>query len=212
MKYRLTFLFALLAYTGWSQQDSIRKNNWHSYYERRSTTITFAVGFIDNYRRDYTVPAGFRKNNTSGFAPICAKVEYGWRDHISIAAIFSYDAFIYNFSQQYIGNNGPFTRYRTNTTRIFSGGIAAFYHLDRLISVNRLDPFISIGLSLNNIRYSAYPQGDSTLIKLDHTVTPYIKAGARYYISDRFSLYADAGYEKQCIVSLGCSCRFHPKK
>lgn len=213
MKYCLTFLIVLFTTIGWAQQDTaIHKRPWHSFYKRNTTTLTLAVGFFDSYRTDYSLPVGFQKNNTSGFAPVSAKVEYGWRDHLSIAATFGYDAFVYNFKQQYTGNNGPFTRYRASNTRIFSAGVAAYYHLDKYISINRLDPFFGIGIALNNIRYSAYPQGDSTLIKIDHTVTPSFKVGARYYISDRFSLFGDAGYEKQCIINLGFSCRFYSKK
>ncbi len=75
-----------------------------------------------------------------------------------------------------------------------------------------LRPFIGLGLSLNNIKYSAHPEGDSTIVKIDHTVTPYLKAGARYYISDKFSLFADVGYDKQSVISIGFSCRFFSRK
>ena len=164
------------------------------------------------YRYNYSVPSGFAKGNTSGFVPVYLKFEYGFTSNISLAATMGYDAFIYNFKQNYIGNNGPFTRYKTNNTRIFSGGITAFYHIGRFIPIKHLDPFIGIGISLNNIRYGSFPQGDSTVIKLDHTVTPYLKAGTRYYISNKFSLFADFGYDQQSIFSLGASCRFLPKR
>lgn len=192
------------------QTDSSANNSFrgHNAYERYTTIATLSVGFIDGYRNNYTLPAGFYKGNSSGAAPFYGKLEYGVYEHISIGLLLGYDAFLYNFKQEYTGNNGSFIRHRTNSVRIFSGGVAAFYHLGRFIHSSRLDPFIGIGLSLNNIRYSAYPQGDSTIIKKEHVVSPYLKVGARYYISDQFSLFGDLGYDKQSIFSLGFSCRF----
>lgn len=214
MKILFTALFTLACSSLWAQQDTLAHNpsQRHHIYERYSVIPTVSIGFIDGYRNNYTLPSGFLKNNTSGFAPILVKLEYAvWRD-VSLAATFSYDAIFYNFSQQYEGNNGPFVRYRTDNFRSLSGGISAFYHLRKFIPVHRLDPFVGVGLSLNNNRHSAYPQGDSTAIKLSHTLTPYFKVGARYYISDRFSLFGDLGYDKPCIFSLGFSCRFFSGK
>jgi len=190
----------------------LSKKHWKPVYKKHSTTATLSVGFVDDYRQNYTLPVGFQKSNTSGFAPIYGKLEYGFFDHISVAVTASYDAFVYNFKQDYTGNNGPFVRYRSNNTRIISGGLTAFYHLDKTFHVNNLDPFVGIGLALNNIRYRALPQGDSTLTKFDHTVTPYLKAGARYFINDNFNLFGDIGYDKQSIFSIGASCRFGHKK
>lgn len=183
----------------------------HSAYQRHTTIATLSAGIADGYRSGYAMPTGFRKQTASGMMPFYGKLEYGLYNHISIAAIFAYDAFQYNFQQEYTGYLGVFTRYRTNKVRIFSGGIAAYYHLDKYIHISRLDPFVGVGLSLNNIRYSAYPQGDSTLTKFEHTVTPYLKAGARYYISDQFSIFGEVGYDKQSAASVGFSCRFFGK-
>ena len=214
----MKILFAtILAFAGFSacaQQDTANHSpaERHDTYERHSIMPTVCLGFIDGYRNNYSLPSGFEKNNTSGFAPVLVKLEYGLSKHISLAATFGYDAFIYNFSQLYQGNNGPFVRYKTDVFRSFSGGLTGFYHLGDVIRVNNLDPFAGVGIELNNIRYSAYPTGDSTAIKFNHTATFYLKIGARYYISNRFSVFADAGYDKQSIVSAGFSCRFFSKK
>jgi hypothetical protein len=206
-------LFLLSAFAAQAKTDSSGHSfTGHTAYTRYTTIASLSVGFVDGYRNGYTMPAGFRKQNTSGIAPFYAKLEYGLYNHISIAAIFAYDAFQYNFQQEYSNYNGPFTRYRTNKVRIVSGGVAAYYHLDKYIRIARLDPFIGVGLSLNNIRYSALPQGDSTLTQIEHTITPYLKVGARYYISDQFSLFADVGYDRQSIASIGFSCRFFSRR
>ena len=214
MRTYCTLLLILFACSLQAQQDTTTHNpvKWHPVYERHAITATACVGFFDAYRYNYSVPSGFTKNNTSGFAPILVKLEYGFWKNVSVAATFSYDAFIYNFNEVYMGNNGPFTRYKTDAFRSVSGGITAFYHLNKLIHVPNLDPFIGAGLSLNNVRYSAYPSGDTVSIKLDHTVTPYLKVGAHYYISDQFSVFGDLGYDKSSIFSVGFSCRFFGKK
>jgi len=216
MRY-FTFLFiGLLSFcssASRAQQDTASKPLVsHHVYELHTLMPTVCIGFIDGYRNSYSLPAGFVKNNTSGFAPLIFKLEYGFGHDISLAATMTYDAFNYNFAQQYQGYNGTFVRYRTDDFKLLSGGVTAFYHLRKVIRVNRLDPFAGVGLSLNNIRYSAYPSGDTFAIKVNHTVTPYLKVGARYYISDAFSIYADLGYDKPAIFSIGFSARFFPGK
>jgi hypothetical protein len=212
MRKCLTIIFTLISFCSLAQQDTSTNFAKHATYERHSIIACISVGFIDAYRQSFPLASGFEKSNTSGFAPVYAKLEYAFSNSVSLAAAFGYDAFLYNFKQDYTGNNGPFTRYLSNNTRILSGGLIAFYHLGKVIPVKHLDPFIGVGLSLNNIRYGAFPQGDSTLTKFDHTVTPYLKVGARYYISSVYSIFGDVGYDQHSIFSLGFSCRFFKKK
>ncbi len=214
MKAFFSFLLVLFAYSLQAAPDTTAKSNTplHPTYVSHGLTATAAIGFFDANRYNYTIPSGFIKNNTSGFAPILAKLEYGLNNNVSLAATFCYDAFNYNFSQRYIGNNGPFIRYRTDAFRLASGGLTAYYHLGKYIRVKHLDPFIGVGVSLNNTRHSALAEGDSTTIRFDHMLTPYLKVGARYYISDKFSIFGDLGYDKPCLVSIGFSSRFFIKK
>jgi len=213
MKRFFSVLLTICSLTAWSQRDTAANKKMfpHSVYERHSVQATISLGFIDANRSDYKLPVGFQKTNTSGYANVAAKLDYGLGKQISLAANLGYDAFVYNFSQSYQGNNGIIRRYKTNAFRAFALGLVANYHLGKLISIKHLDPFVGAGISLNNTRYNAYAQGDSTLIKIDHTVSPYLKAGAHYYISDKFSIYGDLGYEKQSIFSIGFSCRFFAK-
>ena len=212
MKKCFTILFALISICCQAQQDTTARYVKHATYEQHSFLAGISLGFIDAYRHNYPLAQGFEKSSTSGFAPVYFKLEYAFSRSVSLAAAFGYDAFQYNVKQDYTGNNGPFTRFISNNTTIFSGGLIAFYHLGKVIAVKHLDPFIGIGLSLNNIRYGAFPQGDSTVTKYDHTVTPYLKAGARYYISSVYSIFGDVGYDQHSIFSLGFSCRFFSKK
>jgi hypothetical protein len=177
---------------------------------RHAVIATAGVGFIDHYRHNYDLPTGFEKSNTTGFAPIYAKLEYGLNNHVGVAAVFAYDNFVYNYNQLFDRSTGTVIRYHTDNFRLYSLGITANYHFTAL-SVPGLQPFISAGLSLNNIRHSSAPMGDSTGITKQHTISPIIKAGVRYYISSKFSVYGDVGYDKQSIFSLGVSCSFYKR-
>ncbi len=213
MKTYLPLLLMLCAVAAHGQDTTTHKKQaMHNSYVRHSVIPSVSLGFVDEYRNNYSLPSGFSKGNTSGFVPVYVKLEYGLSNHVGLAATVAYDAFNYNFRQQFEGNNGTFNRNKTNAFRMFSSGLTAFYHLGDVIHVKRLDPFVGLGFTINNIRYSAYPQGDSTMVRTDHNAAIYLKAGTRYYISDKFSLYGDLGYDKHTIFSLGFSCRFLPAK
>lgn len=211
MKKCFTILLILIV-TGARAQDTTAHKARYAPYERYSVVVGASIGFIDQYRHNYPLAAGFEKSNTSGFAPVNFKIDYGLSKCVSLAAAFYYDAFLYNVKQVYAGNNGPFTRYIANNTRIISGGLIASYHLGKVIHVRSLDPFVGVGFAINNVRYGAYPQGDSTLTRIEHTVTPSVKVGASYYITPIFSIYGDAGYDQHTIFDIGFSCRFFRKE
>ncbi len=213
MKIYLSFLLSVLTLNAWCQQDTAaRTPGIGATYKQHTTIATISAGFIDAYRSDFSLPKGFEKNNTSGYALFYGKLEYGVGNKISLAAAFSYDAFVYNYSQLYTGYNGPIKRYKADHFRAFSGGLIAYYHLGDVIHIKRLDPFVGAGVSLNNIHHSELAQGDSTVSTTRHVTSPYLKVGARYYISRQYSLFADLGYDQQSIFSVGFSCRFLPKR
>jgi hypothetical protein len=213
MKRYLTALFTLLSVSALAQKDtSVVTKPTHGVYQHHSIQVALSLGFFDAYRNSLPMPAGFEKNNTSGYGNIEAKIDYALAKRISLAANFGYDAFYYNFSQLYSGYNGIIRRHKINNFRLLNVGLIAYYHLGSYIHIKNLDPFVGAGISLNNIRYGTYPQGDSTLVRTEHTITPYIKVGAHYYISDRFSVFGDLGYEQQAILGIGFSCRFFPSK
>ena len=214
MKIFYCFLFVLLSVNAPAQTDSL--HNMHAagrhLYVRHSAMVTISAGFIDLYRQDFTLPKGFDKSNTSGYGLVYGRLEYGVSRKVSLAAAFSYDAFTYNYNQLYTGYNGIIKRYHADHFRLLSGGVTAFYHLGDAIHIKNLDPFIGLGGSLNNIRNSELAQGDSTVTSRKHTTEPYLKIGARYYLTPKCSLFADLGYDRLSIFSIGFSCRFFPKK
>jgi len=214
------FLFIpLLCLSGWAiaGQDTTRAaappttQLQHLTYEPHTVMATASFGFINAYRTDYTLPASFQKVRTTGFAPIAARLEYTLNKHWSIAALLAYNQLQYHINQLHPANPEPISRPRINTFRLISAGVAGYYHFSHLWPRSRFAPFIGAGLSLNNIQYSHLPQGDSLVAIKEHTATPTVKIGTRWYLSDHVSLYADAGYERQALFSLGASCRFFKK-
>lgn len=168
---------------------------------------TLSLGAFNNYRNDYNVPAGYERSGISGFVPINAKIEYGVGHHVGLAATFGYDAFILNYFQLYHGHDDIIKRYKTNRIQILSAGASLFYHVLPYERINKVDPFVGVGFSLNNITQGGYPQGDSSVRRVEHSLTPYLKAGVRYYVTYNFGLFAEAGYDRRSVASFGASVR-----
>lgn len=183
-------------------------------FEKNQVTLAVAAGFADPYRSGYTVPARFRKNDVSGFAPVYARLEYAISKKTGIGATFSYDAFYAAYYQVFDAHGLPavYKRNHTDKVTIFTAGLAFHYHLGSILKVKRLDPFVTAGFGLNKITNLAKPQGDSIVTVTEHTVSPSVRIGARYYLTSVASLYADAGYDQQSYFSIGVSCRFPTRK
>lgn len=213
MKYTLILLL-LLSVSATAQDTAVaHKIRPVDHNCKKHTYIaTMALGFLNSYKSDYSVPSNFEKGTTTGFSPLQVKLEYCVSNRVSLAFAGAYGTAVFNSFQLYDAHSGPIRRYKTNHWRILGLGLTAYYHLGYLIQVKGLDPFIGAGISLNNIRHSAFPVADSTMLKKTHAVTPCLKVGARYYFSDKVSVFADAGYDKLSMFSLGFSCKVTPKK
>ncbi|MBE2288568.1 MAG: outer membrane beta-barrel protein [Chitinophagaceae bacterium] len=179
-----------------------------SSFHKGGYMVTAGLGFMNSYRDEYRVPPSFEKGNITGFSPIFVRGEYAVSNRVSLGATFNYSMLYFNSFRLYPSFNGPVKRYTADQFRVFGVGLSAWYHFDKLLNVRGLDPFIGIGANINNERHTALPEGDSTARFRTHTVTPLIKAGVRYYLSDKVSVYGDAGFDKFSIVSLGVTCRF----
>ncbi len=187
--------------------DSVR-----SAFVKNTYTLTLGVGFANGYRQAYSVPTGFEKGPMSGFAPIYARAEYAVSNRVSIGFGMAFNTIYFNNARVDSGHTGIVRRTATNKWRFFSGGLMAMYHFGHIIKNNKVDLYAGAGLNLNNIAESARPKGDSTVSVTSHSVTPAIRIGGRYYISDKFSLHADAGYDKLSVFAIGASCRFDGRK
>lgn len=213
MRLHLSLLLVLSSQLAFGQADSAgrREHTPICPFGKNSVTAAVSVGFVDHYRNSYSLPAGFEKQNTSGFLPVYARIEYAFANHWSIAGVFSYDDFNYNFFQLYKGYNGDIRRPVVSHFTLYAGGAQAVYH-HPFEAVPKLDPFIAAGVSVNITRDSKFPQGDSTIVRTLHTTSPSIRVGARYYLTNTFSFYGDVGYDELSVCSLGMSVRFNSRK
>jgi hypothetical protein len=204
----VSILLLFISTAAWSQYAAPKSGRKGSAYQPGTYVATLGIGFANSYRSDYSVPVSFEKGNTTGFAPLFAKLEYGLTPHFSMAIAGAYNVLYFNSFHLYPGYNGDIKRYTADQFRIMGIGLNGFYHFTGLFHNSRLDPFIAFGAGINNIRNTALPQGDSVVMRRTQSVTAILKVGARYYISDKVGVYADAGYDKLSIVNVGISCRF----
>ena len=212
MRHLFLSILLLAAFASAAQTDSTATHGKFHPYEKKSFLFTLGVGFADQYRTELRLPADFKNDQVTGFAPIFARLEYGLTKHISIACTAMYDNFYDNYDQLFYGNGETFNRFYTDDVRIFGGTVAGYYHLDKYIQVRNMDIFAGGGLSLNNIRHSSAPQTDSmSTIVFSHSLNLYLKVGMRYFLSAKTAVYADLGYEKQSILNIGLSYRFYKR-
>ncbi len=97
-KYVLAFLL-LLSYAAQSQQSTTVQKEEEpedNAFKIHSWVPTVSIGFINGYRTRYTVPPGFDKGSTTGFAPIYARLEYGVSDRVSIAFNTAFNTIYFN--------------------------------------------------------------------------------------------------------------------
>ena len=207
-------LLALLLLPALVQAQTVAKpaDTVRAAFVKNTYTGTLGVGFMNSYRENYSVPAGFEKGPMTGFAPIYARAEYAVSNRVSIGFGMAFNTIYFNNARVDSGHTGIVRRTARNKWRFFSGGLMAMYHFGHIIKNNKVDLYAGAGLNLNNIAESAQPKGDSTVAVTMHSVTPAIRVGGRYFISNIFSLHADAGYDKLSIISVGASCRFNGRK
>jgi hypothetical protein len=177
-------------------------------YERHTFMLSLSAGIGDWYKQTYSLSNGYTDGKGTGFIPVYLQIERTISNHISIAVNLMTDKFYYNYAQEGSGNGVSFLRYGRDNVHAIAGGLTGYYHFTQA-NVRNLDLFLGVGATVNNITHSAYPQSDSTISKTEHTVSPHLKVGARYYTNKYVSFYGDAGYDQISLVSLGISCRFY---
>ena len=181
----------------------------------RPYIVSLSAGFVDYFRNTYgySFPAKYQVNNTTGFAPMSIKIEYGLWERSSMAMNIYYDNFTYNFTHFDTGNNKVFSRYPSSNFRLFGIGVTYNYYLGKFIHIKHMETFLSVGLSLNNVQHSAYPQGDTTASRTEHIVSPILKVGGRYFLAPKsgVSLFFDLGFDRQSVFDVGFSCSIQRK-
>lgn len=217
MKFYLSILLIVLTLGSFARQPDTAQTVVTSVHSgHRPTLVNLGVGFGDYYKINptFSMPSGFRAGNTTGFAPLSLRLEYGLNMHFALAGSMYIDRFQYNYAQLYSGGNVKFSRYLTNSFSLFGGGLTAVYYPTLNVKIPNVEPFIQVGLSLNNIQQSAVPQGDSTASSTTHRTSPVLKIGGRYYCSKERNagFYLELGYNRQSVLNIGFSARLTRKK
>ncbi len=216
MKYILPILFVVMSLCCYGLEVDSTVSVNQARQPHRSTLFSLGVGFGDYYRSHptYTLPAGFKAGNTTGFQPLNVRLEYGLNLHFALSASMYFNRFEYNYSEVFSGNGWSFTRFQSNSFSLFGGGVGAVWYPALNVRMPNIEPFIQVGLSLNNIRQTAVPQGDSTTSAATHRVSPVLKIGGRYFFSSsrNAGIYLELGYDRQSIVNIGFTAKLSRKK
>lgn len=187
-------------------------SSYHNTFTRKTTMLTVSFGLADWNKQNYKLPDSTRFGSGSSSLPIYFRLERAIGNNISIAASLGYDVFYYNYSREGYTNGALFYRANTDKVRIISPGLQAFYHFNKLIPVRHLDVSVGVGFAANYVKHTDYPASDtlSNVIKPD--VTLLARLSARYYVNRYAAVFADIGYDKMSLFSLGASFRFFDRK
>lgn len=168
-------------------------------FDRSTGIISLGYGLSNNAVSGYSYVSGSNGSSKVSFGPVYAKYEHGLiRDDIGLGGQMAFS----NTSVKYNNSNG---RYQDNVTA-FSFAMLGYYHFNKLIPVPRLDVYAGTGASVKTLAYHY----DSSLNENpnNHTETNlYIigRIGARYYVTNGFGFYAEAGMDNMSDVNLGIS-------
>ncbi len=182
-------------------------------FDKNVVLATFSMGVDDAYRNTSSLPTNFLKTTSTGLNPVFGQLELGVSKHFGIGATFGYDNFINHYSQLFNSSDSlvKFKRDVSDKISIQRWGLNVTYHVNQAFKIKQLDVYMGAGLLLNRIKHSNLPQGDSTITSVQHSVSPSIRVGARYYVQGRSSIFLDAGFNDQSSVSVGYCCRFIAK-
>lgn len=215
---KILFVSALLVISSFTvhAQDSTTNKALQSFnnspFSRKTTLLTVSFGFADWNKQNYKLPDSTRYGSGSGSLPIYFHLERAVGNSISIAASLAFDVFHYNYSREGYTNGVLFYRSSTDRVTIISPGLQAFYHFNKLIPVRRLDLSVGIGFAANYITHTNYPSSDTVSHAIKPDVTLLARLSGRYYINNHASVFADIGYDKMSLFSLGASFRFFDRK
>jgi hypothetical protein len=166
------------------------------------TTGIISLGYgFGNDAFGYNYQSGTSGSTNVSFGPLYAKYEHGFlRDEIGLGGQLA----LSNAWARY--DNGT-DRYRDKITA-FSFSMLGYYHFNKLIPVPRLDVYAGTGLSIRTVSYT-YDSDFSENPNNNSTTNLYVigKVGARYFVTQGFGFYAEAGMDKMSDVNLGITFR-----
>jgi len=178
MKKLITILFVAVLSINASAQD----------FEKNGNYVTVGYG-LDLYGH----PGG---SSGLGLGPIMASYERGITDILGIGRIgvgggVAFSRYSYKNSQLFFNFSDEY-RYKTSRVTIFAKGA---YHFE--FDIEKMDVYAGVGagLNLDSEQESYYVNGilQSQAKNSRTSVVHYVFVGIRYYFTDSFGVYAEAG-------------------
>ncbi len=202
-----SFLITGCSVLSYAQRKQSADSFYNTPYETRNSgsfnrgigILSFGYGLSNDAVTGYSYVSGANGSSRASFGPIYAKYEHGIvRDDIGLGGQMA-------FSNTWVKYNNSAGQYKDNVTA-FSFAMLGYYHFNKLIPVPRLDVYAGTGLGVRTLAYHY----DSNLNENpnDHSETStYItgRVGARYYVTNGFGFYGEAGFDKMSDVNLGIS-------
>jgi len=202
----LIFFFISIAILSNTTNAQENVNSGTGFYKDRSNVC---IGYGFPYLTASIAKVLTNNNNdnnisTISIGPIYAKYEYAVTDHIGVGINLAYASTTLYNSYQLIGS----TFIEKVNQMTISGLLRLNYHI---LSHQKFDPYIGAGLGYRFVRneyYSNEPFIDELI--LDYPFFPLggdFTLGARYFLTDNFGIYAEAGLAKS-PVQIGLSLAF----
>jgi hypothetical protein len=142
------------------------------------------------------------KVSHTNIGPLYVQYEYGLAEEIGVVGYASYA-----HARDVVNRLEPQTYY----TNVFSMGIGALYHFNRVVPIARLDCYAGLGLGFRSGSFKT-PVDDAGGIRLrrdisDNTGMFFIRAGMRYYILEQLGVHFELSPDKMSVFNTGISLR-----
>lgn len=204
MKKVCSLLLASALCLGVTTLSHAQKSSAHDFYKQSYSSRN--SGSFDKNTSLFTLGYGFPNYSIAGtvfdngFGPLYVKYEHAVLNEVGIGA---YAAFA--------GSHWKNAYYK-NTATSFGLGVMGFYHFNKLIPLKQLDVYAGAGIGFALVHYkydnnSPFPYNHSGS-ETDFNPEGIFKAGARWYFTPGFSVFAEGGYDGMSDVNLGVSFRF----
>lgn len=156
-------------------------------FGRQANLITAGYGFPNN---------SFDDKWNSGVGPLYLKYEYGIIDEVGLGV--------------FLGGSGSSRKapgYKNSAVSI-GFDLVGYYHFNKFIPLKQLDVFVGAGVGFKTAHYKYSANSPVIQSKSFFKIDEILKAGARWYFTPGFGIYAEGGYGGLSYADVGITFRF----
>ncbi len=135
-------------------------------------------------------------NRRIGFGPAYAKYEYGIMSEISLGVRLGVASGHYRYNDLKANNFA------------IGASFLGYYHFNKLIPVKQLDVYVGAGLGFRHLASERIVGNRNVVTDNSFTPMPVGVAGARWYFTPSFGVYAEAGYDGLSSANIGIALKF----